>query len=326
MGPIRPFKVTRLGNAIRQVTCLLVSAVCLSAPGWPQDNSTTFKVNVRLVRLLATVKDANGALIGSLNKSDFTVTDNGEPQDIAVFDRQTEQPLSVAVLVDTSASTGIEIRYELDSVRKFFRALLEEGNPRDTAALFSFNWQVTVESNFTRRFSKLDSQLKQLRSEGGTSLYDAIFLVSRRLELRDETRHVMVIVTDGGDTTSIKNYHQALEAAQIADVIMYPVLVMPITNDAGRNIGGENALTTLSAGTGGRVFTPAAAAELDRAFVDILRELRTQYLIGYYPKDVPPSRDRFHTLKVNVRGRNLRVLTRSGYYGESNESTNGLGR
>ena len=119
---------------------------------------------------------------------------------------------------------------------------------------------------------------------------------------------------------------QALEAAQIADVIMYPVLVMPITNDAGRNIGGENALTTLSAGTGGRVFTPAAAAELDRAFVDILRELRTQYLIGYYPKDVPPSRDRFHTLKVNVRGRNLRVLTRSGYYGESNESTNGLGR
>ena len=326
MGPIRPFKVTRLGNAIRQVTCLLVSAVCLSAPGWPQDNSTTFKVNVRLVRLLATVKDANGALIGSLNKSDFTVTDNGVPQDIAVFDRQTEQPLSVAVLVDTSASTGIEIRYELDSVRKFFRALLEEGNPRDTAALFSFNWQVTVESNFTRRFAKLDSQLKQLRSEGGTSLYDAIFLVSRRLELRDETRHVMVIVTDGGDTTSIKNYHQALEAAQIADVIMYPVLVMPITNDAGRNIGGENALTTLSAGTGRRVFTPAAAAELDRAFVDILRELRTQYLIGYYPKDVPPSRDRFHTLKVNVRGRNLRVLTRSGYYGESNESTNGLGR
>jgi Ca-activated chloride channel family protein len=309
---------------IRRAAGFLVFAVCLSAPGWPQD-TTTFKVNVRLVRLLATVKDANGQLIGSLSKSDFSVSDNGVPQEIAVFERQTEQPLSVAVLVDSSASTGIQLRYELDSVSKFFRALLSEGNPEDTAALYSFNWQVTLLSSFTRRFERLDMRLKQLHSEGGTSMYDAIFLASRDIEPR-EGRHVMVIVTDGGDTTSVKDFHHALQAAQMADAVMYPVLVMPITNDAGRNIGGENALTTLSAGTGGRVFKPGLSAELDRAFADILRELRTQYLIGYYPKDVPPSKDRFHTLKVNVRGRNLRVLTRSGYYGESNESTKGLGR
>src|SRR5271170_251623 len=174
MGRIRPFKVTRPGKLIRRAACCVLSAICLSATGWPQD-TTTFKVNVRLVRLLASVKDANGQLIGSLTKNDFTVADNGVPQEIAVFDRQTAQPLSVAVLVDSSASTGIQIHYELDSVRKFFKALLEEGNPQDTAALYSFNWQVTVESSFTRRFSKLDSQLKQLRSEGGTSLYDAIY-------------------------------------------------------------------------------------------------------------------------------------------------------
>ncbi len=87
------------------------------------------------------MKDAGGQLIGSLNKSDFTVYDNGVKQDIAVFDRQTEQPLSVAMLVDTSASTGIELRYELDSVRRFLRVLLSEGNPDDTVALYSFNWQ-----------------------------------------------------------------------------------------------------------------------------------------------------------------------------------------
>jgi Ca-activated chloride channel family protein len=298
--------------------------VSLSAPGWPQE-SPTIRVNVRLVRLLATVKDANGQLMGSLNKSDFTVYDNGVPQEIAVFDRQTEQPLSIAVLVDSSASTGIQMHYELDSVRKFFKALLAGGNARDTASLYSFNWVVTLMSSYTRRFARLDSSLKQVHSEGGTSMYDAIFLASRDIELRDG-RHVIVIVTDGGDTTSVKSYHQALQTAQMADVVMYPVLVMPITNDAGRNIGGENALTTLAAGTGGRVFTPAASAELDRAFEDILRELRTQYLIGYYPRDVPPSKERFHTLKVDVRGRNLRVLTRSGYYGESNESTKGMGR
>jgi Ca-activated chloride channel family protein len=99
--------------------------------------------------------------------------------------------------------------------------------------------------------------------------------------------------------------------------VIYPIVVIPITNDAGRNVGGENALTTMAAGTGGRVFTPSSAPELDRAFADILRDLRTQYLIGYYPKDVPPTKDRFHTLKVTTQGRNLRVITRSGYYGDS---------
>ena len=242
--------------------------------------------------MLVTVKDAAGQLIGSLNKSDFTVYDNGVKQDIAVFDRQTEQPLSVAMMVDTSASTGIEMRYELDSVSRFLKALLGEGNPDDTVALYSFNSDVTLRSGYTRRFARVDQLLKQLKSSGGTSLYDAIFLASHELEYRNG-RHVMVLVTDGGDTTSTVDYHQALESAQLADTILYPVLVVPITNDAGRNVGGENALTTLAAGTGGHVFTPNLGAQLDRAFDDILRELRTQYLIAFYPKDVPPGKDRF---------------------------------
>jgi len=278
--------------------------------------------------MLVTVKDAAGQLIGSLNKGDFTVYDNGVQQDIAVFDRETEQPLSVAMLVDTSASTGIELRYELDSVSRFLKVLLDEGNPDDTVALYSFNEDVRLLTSYTRRFARVDRMLKLLKSEGGTSVYDALFLASRELEYRSG-RHVMVLVTDGGDTTSIKDFHQALEAAQLADAILYPVLVVPITNDAGRNVGGENALTTLAAGTGGHVFTPNLGAQLDRAFDDILRELRTQYLIAFYPKDVPPTKERFHTLKVNVQStsanRGLRVTTRSGYYGESNESRSGLG-
>ncbi len=174
----------------------------------------------------------------------------------------------------------------------------------------------------------MDQILKQLKSGGGTSVYDALFLASRDLEYR-KGRHVIVLVTDGGDTTSAKDFHQALEAVQLADAILYPVLVVPITNDAGRNVGGENALTMLAAGTGGHVFTPNLGEQLDKAFDDILRELRTQYLIGFYPKDVPPSKDRFHTLNVTVQNtaanRGLRVSTRSGYYGDSNESRPGLG-
>jgi Ca-activated chloride channel family protein len=317
MGRLRPQKV------IRPAAWLFITALGLCAPPFANagQNDSVIKVNVRLVRMLVTVKDAAGQLIGSLNKNDFTVYDNGVKQDIAVFDRQTEQPLSVAMLIDTSASTGIEMHYELDSVSRFLRVLLTEGNPDDTVALYSFNWQVTLLSSYTRRFARVDGMLKQLKSEGGTSMYDAIFLASRELEFRTG-RHVMVLVTDGGDTTSSKDFHQALESAQLADTILYPVLVVPITNDAGRNVGGENALAALASGTGGRVFTPNLGAQLDRAFDDILRELRTQYLIGIYPKDVPPTKDRFHTLKVTVGtsalNRGLRVSTRSGYYGEAN--------
>src|SRR5580692_897514 len=157
MGRFRPEKV------IRPAACFLITALGLCAqppaapgsPGAAGQSDTVIKVNVRLVRMLVSVKDAAGQLVGSLNKSDFTIYDNGVKQDVAVFDRQTEQPLSVAMLVDTSASTGIEMRYELDSVSRFLRVLLGEGNPDDTVALYSFHWQVTLQSSYTRRFARV---------------------------------------------------------------------------------------------------------------------------------------------------------------------------
>jgi Ca-activated chloride channel family protein len=107
----------------------------------------------------------------------------------------------------------------------------------------------------------------------------------------------------------------------LADTVLYSILVMPITSDAGRNIGGENALAGLAAGTGGRVFTPSLGPALDSAFSDILMELRTQYFLGYYPKNVPPTTERFHQLQVKVSKPDLRVLARSGYYGEVDQKT-----
>ncbi len=275
-----------------------------------------YRSNVRLVRILATVKDMNGNPVGSLNKSDFRVFDNGVEQQIAVFDRESEQPLSAAILVDTSGSTAIELKYETDSVNRFLKTLLREGNPDDTAALYTFNWQVTLQCSYTRRLDRLEQALRRLKPEGGTSMYDAMYLASQDLGDRGG-RHAMIVVTDGGDTTSSKTYHQALEAVQLADAIVYPILVVPITNDAGRNIGGENALTTLAAATGGRVFAPSVGAELDRAFGDILRDLRTQYVLGFYPKGVPATKDRFHRLKIALNRPGLQAQYRTGYYGDS---------
>ncbi len=278
------------------------------------------RVDVSLVRILATVKSPSGELVGSLNNEDFRVWDNDVAQQISVFERHTEQPLSVSVLIDTSGSTAKELRYELDSVSRFLKALFAEGNSRDAASLYSFNYQVAKHNHFTRNHGSLERSLKTLKAEGGTCLYDALYLAADEFGDRDG-RHVVVVVTDGGDTTSTKDFHSALEAVQLADAVIYSVLVMPITNDAGRNIGGENALATFAARTGGRVFSPQVGNQLDSAFADIIRDLRTQYLLAYYPKNVPPSKDRFHRLRVEVNRPDLRVLTRTGYYGESDSNS-----
>jgi Ca-activated chloride channel family protein len=275
---------------------------------------TVIHVDVNLVRVVATVKTQSGELVGSLRKDDFQITDNGAPQAVAVFERQTDQPLSVAVMVDTSGSTAKDLKYEIDSGTRFLKALLSEGNPSDTVALYSFNWQITRHNFFTHNLASLANSLKTFHGEAGTSLYDAIYLASRDLEDR-QGRKVMVIVTDGGDTTSGKDLKQALAAAHFADAVIYPVVVIPITNDAGRNIGGENALKFMADGTGGRTFLPSAGPELDRAFSEIIDELRTQYLLGFYPRNTPLTKDRFHRLEVRVSRPELRVSARNGYYG-----------
>jgi Ca-activated chloride channel family protein len=299
----------KLSRWLLAVSVLLVIAAAA-------DDIPNIRVDVRLVRVLATVRDNSGALLGNLTKEDFRVLDNDTPQQIAVFERKTEQPLSVALLVDCSGSTAKDLKLEVDSVSRFVRALFKEGNPEDRVALYSFNYQVTSETAFVRNQAQLDSRLRTLHGSAGTSLYDAIYFAARDLENR-KGRKVLVVVTDGGDTTSSKSYQAALNAAQLADSVMYPILIIPILNDAGRNLGGEHALTTLASGTGGRVFEPTLGTPLDKAFTDILEELRTQYLLAFYPKDVKLTKERFHHLEVQVARPGLQILSRNGYYGEA---------
>lgn len=274
----------------------------------------TFRVDVQLVRLLATVKDHLGKPVSNLKKDDFTLFDNGARQQIALFERHTSQPLSVGILIDISGSTAKDLKYEVDSVNRFLRALFKEGNSEDRAALYAFNWQVSQPLGYSRNVGRFEAELKKLKAEAGTSMYDAIYLASDDIQER-EGRHVLIVVTDGGDTISSKSYHEAMEAAHKADSVLYAILVMPITSNAGRNIGGENALTTMSETTGGKMFVPAAN-DLDDVFSEILRDLRTQYLIGFYPKNAPLNKNRFHRIDLRTGDTNLRVVTRTGYYGD----------
>jgi len=163
--------------------------------------------------------------------------------------------------------------------------------------------------------STATEQFRLLHPEGATALFDAIFWGSQSLEKR-EGRKAIVIVTDGDDTYSKTTSHQALEAAHLADAVIYPVVVVPIANDAGRNIGGEHVLTFMAEGTGGRTFLPALGPDLNKAFADIVTELRTQYLLAFYPRGSQSTKDRFHKLEVRVKGPELQVSARNGYYGE----------
>lgn len=274
-----------------------------------------FRVDVRLVRILATVRDGRGALVGHLEREDFVVTDNGVEQEIAVFERQSAQPLSVAVLLDRSRSTQRERAYELTALRRFFQALVRESSGEDAAALYSFNYEVVLQVDYTRRLEPLEAALRRLKSEGATAMYDAIYLASRDLERRGG-RRVAVVVSDGADTISQTGFHEALEALHRADAVLYALLLVPVKGEAGRNLRGENALTQFCSSTGGKMFYPAAPQALDEAFAEILRDLRTQYLIGYYPKNVPPTRERYHRVRVAVKRSGYTVTARTGYFAD----------
>ena len=311
--------MTRVSRAALNLA-LLAAALpgpCMAqrpAPPAQPGSPSTFKVETKLVRLLVNVKDANGELAGALEKGDFTVYDCGVKQDIAVFESRTELPLSISVMIDASASTYKDVKYEIASLEKFFKALLASGNSKDAAAVYSFNYDVTLLRNFTRKESLLNGSLRGLNSTGSTSLFDAIVLGSQGMSNR-EGRHAMVIVTDGGDTSSHYHYKDAIKEAHLADAIVYPIVVIPISNDAGRNVAGENALAQVAKDTGGRTFYPSDSAGLDQAFSEILRDLRRQYLVAYYPKDLPTDAPAFHPVRVEMSRPDLRPSTRAGYYG-----------
>ena len=218
--------------------------------------------------------------------------------------------------MDVSGSTNQDLKFETDSALRFIRALLSDRNPEDQVALYAFDDLVTQVHNYTHNIASLETMMRQIHGSAGTSLYDAIWLASRDLEMR-EGRKALVLVSDGGETTSKIDSHKALEAAQLADAVIYPVIVMPITNDAGRNIGGEHALQFMAEGTGGRTFLLSEGPQLDRAFSAIIAELRTEYLLGYYPHDVPLTKERFHKLELRLKSPELRASARNGYYGES---------
>jgi len=262
--------------------CVLCSSLFVLAQTQPQNEqpSTTLRVNVKLVNVFVSVTDPNGAPVGGLGKENFRITEDGIPQNVAVFARESELPLSIVLAVDTSLSTKKDIKLELDAARRFVHSILR---PVDKLSLYQFDELVQEIVPFTARLDAIDRGLDRMRIGSATALYDAVYLGAGALEKR-EGRKVMVVITDGGDTASNTSYHEALRAAVEAEAILYSVIIVPIESSAGRNTGGEHALIQMSHDTGGKYFYAGTAAQLERVFREISEELRTQYLLAYYPK------------------------------------------
>jgi Ca-activated chloride channel family protein len=298
----------------RTLQAILLSMTVLSAQASvAEDPETTLKVDVRLVNVFVTVTDEHGAPVATLQKENFQLKEDGREQKIAIFSRESELPLSIILAVDTSLSTKKDLPLELSSARRFAHTILR---PQDGLSLYKFSEEVSELVPFTSDLKKIDAGIDRVRNGAATALYDAVFLGSQALSRR-QGRKVMVVITDGGDTVSQVDYKEALRAAQEAEAIIYSIIIVPIEADAGRDTGGEHALIQISADTGGKYYYATSAAQLDAAFQKISEELRTQYLLAYYPSQ-RYSDSEFRQLKVELTqppsGGPFQSHYRAGYY------------
>jgi Ca-activated chloride channel family protein len=313
-------------GACTRLSLLVVAFASVSIGARAQDSSATtgqpasdaggvpvLHMDVKLVNVFTNVTDATGAVVGGLTQDDFSITEDGRPQRIAVFERQSELPLNLVLAIDTSGSVRKDLPLEQDAARKFVHALLRA---QDQISLLEFSTDVRQVVGFTNQASRIDRGLASLRGGHATALYDTIYLASQSLAPK-QGRKVLILVTDGGDTADTVTYAQALEQALRGEVMVYSIIDVPIEASAGRDTGGEHALITLAEQTGGKYFY-ATAGGLDKAFAQVSEDLRTQYLLGYYPQKQAPGVS-FHRIRVTIpraASQAFELRFRTGYYAD----------
>jgi Ca-activated chloride channel family protein len=285
-----------------------------------QGGVPTIRVQSRLVNIAVSVMDKNGAPVGGLTKDDFVVLEDGRSQKITYFEKESSTPLSIVLAIDASKSVLRDERLEKSAATHFVNALLRD---QDELDLMDFSDNVREIVPFTNQKKRIERGLNELQPGDETALYDAIYLASDRLsQTRNDAgrRRVVVVITDGEDTAKHSRYSQALEQAQRAGAMIYPIIIVPVWEDAGRNTGGEHALIQLANDTGGKYFYVEDKKDLEPAFARVSDDLRSQYVLGYY---APPDKrdDSFRSVKVQMKDPGLRqqyeLRHRTGYYSDA---------
>jgi VWFA-related protein len=278
----------------------------------PVAPETSIKVDVTRVNVLFTVTDKKGRFITDLGKDDFLVTENKKPQVIQEFTAETDLPLRIAILIDTSNSIRDRFKFEQEAAVEFINSVLRP--KEDRAMVVSFDTSAELVSDLVDDPEKLAKSIRNLRPGGGTALYDAIYFACRDRLQEDQPRHkfrrAVIIVSDGDDNQSRVTRDQSLEMAQKADVVIYAIS----TNISRIEGDGDKVLRYLTTETGGQAFFPFKVQDLAQDFENIANELRRQYNIFYRPEPLKAD-GLFHTINLKVNGRkDLVVRARKGYY------------
>jgi Ca-activated chloride channel homolog len=289
------------------------------ASGSPQGGFPTIKVETRLVNVALNVMDDKGSPVGGLGREDFAIFEDGKPQKIAIFEKETATPLSIVLAIDTSESVMTSERLEKEAAKHFVNALLRE---QDELDLMAFSDVVQEVVPFTNQKKRIEAGINRVQRGEATAVYDAIYLASDRLAATSGAagrRRVVVLITDGGDTVKGSRYTQAMEQAQRAGAMIYSIIIVPIYADAGRNTAGEHALIQMAQDTGGKYYYVVDPKDLEPAFRHVSDDLRTQYLLGYYA----PRRgkdDSYRAIKVRMTDGALQgkydLRYRAGYYAD----------
>ena len=293
-------------------------------PQPPIDRSQTISLDVTRVNILFTVSDKKGRFVNNLLKEDLEVLEAKRKQTILEFAAESDLPLRIAILVDTSNSIRARFRFEIEAARAFLESVIRKG--RDKALIYGFDTEAELVQDFTDDTELLGNKLRDLRPGGGTALYDAMISASRDRLMLDRPmykfRRAMIIIGDGEDNASSSTRDQAMEFAQRADVVAYAIS----TNNSGTmrdqtsermphmTSEGDKVLQYLTKETGGLTYYPFRAQDLEQDFENIANELRSQYSILFRPEPLKTD-GRYHPIEVRIPRRgDLVVRARKGYY------------
>jgi VWFA-related protein len=278
-------------------------------------DATRIRVRVDLVNVLFTVTDRKNRLALNLTKDDLHVLEDNKPQSVRFFSRESDLPLRIAILIDTSNSIRERLRFEQEAAVDFLTTALR---PRkDQAFVVAFDVQPELLQDYTDDMEKLSRAIRSLQAGGSTGLYDTMYYASKEKMLffpppEPYLRRVMIVISDGQDNSSEHTRDEALAMAQRGEVTIFTIS----TNRSGIQEKGDRVLKYLAEETGGRAFFPFSASDLAANFQEIARELRSQYSLAYVSTNA--ARDgTYRAISIQSRDKGMRVRAKSGYFAPS---------
>jgi VWFA-related protein len=296
----------------------------------PPQSSQTLKVQTNLVNVFVTVRDKHNGIISDLGKDDFKVLEDGQEQKVAYFAKEADMPITLGILIDTSGSMQNILDAEQDTASRFVHQIMRK---KDEAMIISFDFDINLLADFTEDPSVLERAIRRTQinavssggvvtpstvptgSNGGTDLYDAVYLACHDQFGSEAGRKAIILLTDAEDTGSKLTLQQAIEAAQRSDAVIHVLRLSdePFYMSLGVGYSGASVARKMAEDTGGREVEVRGQKSLEKAFDEISEELRSQYVIGYYPTNDKHD-GTFRKIKVDVNRSDVRVLARKGYY------------